>query len=243
MGFNHSKKTDEIEGEIEGEICNNNLPKVEALQAYAKLQVELPVIVKNSKVKFFTKNKGAVNYTYAPLSEILSVVLPKVAEYNFVVTVGQKEIGVLSTKLIHTPTGEVVAEDFAQLPITQNFQERGSAISYSRRYSLLLILNLATADDDGITTNKQVQNPCVYENPPIQPTVNQKVFDIGYWRHYKQQLVQRAVDNNIDAAVMLDRYNMAPAWQVILKGEEMAEISNDIYTATNLRKQMLQGRF
>lgn len=58
----------------------------------------------------------------------------------------------LNTTMYHT-SGEWVAFDY---PVFANYgkpQELGSAITYSRRYSLMTILDIATEDDDGETAS------------------------------------------------------------------------------------------
>jgi hypothetical protein len=86
---------------------------------------------------------------YVSLVKVISRVLHVVQKYNFVV-MQTVEDGHMVTRLLHK-SGEVY-ESKVQIVYAENAknppQAYGSALTYSRRYSLMTALGLAPADDD-----------------------------------------------------------------------------------------------
>jgi len=65
---------------------------------------------------------------------------------------------VLNTKLIHKETGEVIECNIPLYSDDLDPRAIGSAITYMRRYSLYVILDLKTEDDDGAAASKKVKS-------------------------------------------------------------------------------------
>lgn len=106
---------------------------------------------KVSKIKKDSKNPHFKS-TYASLPQILDAVAEPLIESGLVVT--QWPIGVngLVTYLVHQESGEFMASTYEMIGQKNTPQERGSFITYQRRYSLLSVLNLNVSDgedDDG----------------------------------------------------------------------------------------------
>lgn len=102
--------------------------------------VKIGKIAKSSTNPFF-KSK------YAGLPSVLDAITIPLQESNLTFTQFPNEDG-LCTTLIHTESGEYMQSSFKMLPVKQDPQAQGSAITYARRYSLVSILGLNVDDDD-----------------------------------------------------------------------------------------------
>lgn len=119
--------------------------KKEFLQALSDLQNSITKVVKNTDNPYF-KSK------YADLNALFEQIKPLITEKGFVliqVVRGNQ----LHTELTHLETGESICGDMDLLTVKPDMQQLGSAITYARRYSLLPLLNIETADDDGNTAS------------------------------------------------------------------------------------------
>ena len=105
-----------------------------------KVQVELGPILKDAKNAHF-KNK------YATLDKILESVSPILHSHGLMTT-----SDVIDGKLVTTLSSPAVgAEKTYTMPLIlqqENMQGLGSAITYARRYTLGIMLNLTFEDDD-----------------------------------------------------------------------------------------------
>lgn len=119
--------------------------KKEFLQALSDLQNSITKVVKNTDNPYY-KSK------YADLNALFEQIKPLITEKGFVliqVVRGNQ----LHTELTHLETGESICGDMDLLTVKPDMQQLGSAITYARRYSLLPLLNIETADDDGNTAS------------------------------------------------------------------------------------------
>jgi hypothetical protein len=117
----------------------------EFLQALSDLQNSITKVVKNTDNPYY-KSK------YADLNALFEQVKPLITDKGFVliqVVRGSQ----LHTELVHLKTGESISGDMDLLTAKPDMQQLGSAITYARRYSLLALLNIETADDDGNTAS------------------------------------------------------------------------------------------
>ena len=115
------------------------------LQALSDLQNSITKVVKNTDNPYF-KSK------YADLNALFEQIKPLITQKGFVliqVVRGNQ----LHTELTHLETGESICGDMDLLTVKPDMQQLGSAITYARRYSLLPLLNIETADDDGNTAS------------------------------------------------------------------------------------------
>ncbi len=119
--------------------------KKEFLQALSDLQNSITKVVKNTDNPYY-KSK------YADLNALFEQIKPLITEKGFVliqVVRGSQ----LHTELVHIETGESIFGDMDLLTAKPDMQQLGSAVTYARRYSLLPLLNIETADDDGNTAS------------------------------------------------------------------------------------------
>jgi ERF superfamily protein len=123
-------------------------------EAMAQFQQKCPPILKSKTAKIVTA-RGSYSYSYSPLDEILSVVLPILGELGLSVSWRQKMEPnavhvscVVAHKLGHQEESGFIAMPYGSDGRMNPAQAVGSALTYARRYSLLAILGLAPEDDD-----------------------------------------------------------------------------------------------
>lgn len=118
--------------------------------------------------------KGADNpyfeSKYADLSSVIDALKPVLNKHGIVflqVPVSPTFEGhlALKTYLIHSKSGEYLS-GVAEVPLSKNDpQAYGSAMTYTRRYSLVSIIGLKTVDDDGNAASTPTQ---ARKAPPTQ---------------------------------------------------------------------------
>jgi len=113
--------------------------------------------------EFQGAKKTAVNphfkNEYFSLDDIVHATTPLLTKHGLYVSHGIETIDGITalTTLLHTEgTGTLKSGDADEyvsssipLPVSQNPQAMGSAITYYKRYNLCCLLNIAEADDDG----------------------------------------------------------------------------------------------
>ncbi len=87
---------------------------------------------------------------YAPLDEVLDAILPRLHEFGLAVIQSTRfdEVTLLRTVLMHI-SGQWLAGEYPLMPIKNDPQQLGSAMTYARRYTLKGFFGLAEVDDDG----------------------------------------------------------------------------------------------
>ena len=117
--------------------------------ALAKAQGEIKNPAKDSKNPHF-------NSAYADLAGGLNAVRAALSSNGIAVlqaTSMDGEIMMLETKLAHT-SGQWVSSHYPVCRFPVKHQEAGSALTYSRRYSLFALVGIAGDDDDGNEASK-----------------------------------------------------------------------------------------
>lgn len=111
--------------------------------ALAKARLDFKPVIKSAANPFF-KSK------YADLAGILEAVIPALSVNGLAVYHTTKEDGdlILVTTLAHI-SGEFVSGEYPVIPVKQDPQGYGSAITYARRYAISAMLSIAAEDDDG----------------------------------------------------------------------------------------------
>ena len=117
--------------------------------ALSAAQIEFPAIPRTETVQVKTE-RGSYTFSYAPLEAILSATKPILARHGLAVIQDMGDKGV-STIILHS-SGQWL--QLAPVKINErdgeNAQATGSRLTYARRYSYTMALNLATdQDDDG----------------------------------------------------------------------------------------------
>ena len=105
-----------------------------------EVQKQIGVLGKDAKNPFFKSQ-------YLDLNKLLIHVTPLLHE-NDLVLMQPIESGIVTSKIIDSKTGDVLAESGIALPNIQDPQKLGSAITYFRRYTLKSLLAIAEGDDD-----------------------------------------------------------------------------------------------
>ena len=108
-----------------------------------EVQKEIKAIEKNATNPFFKKK-------YFDINSLLEQVKPVLNKHGLVLLQPLVDLNgkqALSTRLIDAETG-VVIDTVTLLPITEDAQKAGSAITYFRRYALQSLLALEAEDDD-----------------------------------------------------------------------------------------------
>lgn len=135
------------------------------VQALAKARAEM-VPPKFNKVNPHFRSK------YADLSSLLSSVIPPLSAHDIVLTQttrrGEDGVLVLVTTLRHKDGGTIESE-YPVLPVKQDPQGYGSALTYARRYSISCVCAIAAEEDDDGNGGSQVPNPPPMPGPVPRP--------------------------------------------------------------------------
>lgn len=168
-----TKDTTQTKTQHAEKIAHANI--YEALSAF---QGELKPLPKTKTVEFPTKSGGKMKFSYTPLGEIMTAIYPLLGKHGLSVrhemmsTEGKDGIvailthgttcqkGCLSKKTT-TPSEtseeyEVIKENEIRsgiVPVQKggDIKDVGAAITYARRYSLTMVLGIASEDDTDIT--------------------------------------------------------------------------------------------
>lgn len=112
---------------------------------------ELYKALHNARKEFSTVKKNGTNphfkSRYADLESVLDATEESLDKNGLLIVTILRE-SCLETSLIHAESGESLTSYY---PINQALtdQQKGSAITYGRRYSIQSLLNLVAEDDDG----------------------------------------------------------------------------------------------
>jgi hypothetical protein len=135
--------------------------------ALTTFQSTVPPIKWDSKVEVETNKGYRYTFNYASMRAINEAIAPALKEAGLAVvqTIG---MGELTTALLHV-SGEFISSS-CPLVFSDHMsnQDKGSVVTYMRRYSLAAILGLVTDDDDD--ANKPDGNAIVGKTQP-QDTV------------------------------------------------------------------------
>ena len=181
----------------------------ELAKALVKVQAELQPAVKGQVNPFFKSS-------YANLLEIWEVCRKPLTDNGLSVTqIAESEEGkaILETVLMHE-SGEWIKGRLPLMPIKQDPQGQGSAITYARRYSLAAIVGVSTEDDDAeaATSHKQEATVKVVGAAPGDATEKQKedlkkfdakrIAEIMKERGFPKKLTKLNADILIDQLVV-----------------------------------------
>lgn len=153
-------------------------------RAMAAFRSECPAIVKVRTASFPTKNGGQASYNYADLSEITKVVDPVLNRHGLTYhwdTDLNGELTIATCYVSHVD-GHSRSSTFrckgAGSPLMNSAQVNASAVTFARRYSLVLALGLTTDDDDDGRRAAPREQP---DADPSQPRVGTRAE--GYPQH------------------------------------------------------------
>ncbi|QIW88557.1 recombination protein [Pseudanabaena phage PA-SR01] len=203
--------TDQTESPVV--VTEENVPDVPEIyapsdnlfSALVKAQLEFTPIIKDKLNPHF-KSK------YADLDSIMKSIREPLLRHNLVLFSffeKTEEQMYLVTRITFAPTGESFQIDY---PITlpANEQQKGSALTYARRYSICALLNLsADADDDG--------NAAVAAQAEVQPLAYSKKECLD-WAKTHAPYCHSSDDERalkFDAFAKKGHYDTAGKWKML----------------------------
>lgn len=191
--------------DMQERILNRN-----AKQAFtadlAAMQAELPLVGK--------AGEGHNKAKYAKLEDINEAIRPTLQKYGFAVTFRTKQsdksltvTAILSHRMGHSEDTDLI------LPLDTSgsknaVQAVGSTISYGKRYSLCLLLNISTGDDtDG--NIPQAQQPKAPPQREKLPITDAKLAEV----------VNRIKNGEATIGRLLNNHTLTQAQQNVIKSE------------------------
>lgn len=147
------------------------------------------------------KLKSGYNYKYTELAQINEYLEGKgISYYQFTQTEEGNEyiytVPIVDGKELEPRRGCRVIQATLSGGKSNPAQEQGSAITYARRYSLLMAFGLATEDDDA---------ECLTKKPEAKEAPKQ---DPKQMADATAKLLKALTDNKIDVAVVCGLYNV-----------------------------------
>lgn len=109
------------------------------------------------KLKKTTGNTFFKNHKYIPLPEMIGALKPILQKHGFILSqptdVANTQTGIVNVVFSSITHAETGLSDTAKLslPVLEDMQKLGGAITYARRYTLSALLGLEETDDDGNT--------------------------------------------------------------------------------------------
>lgn len=147
------------------------------LQRLMAAQMEIQAIVKDKVNPHFKKN-------YADINTMLAEVKPALHKHGLFI-IQPIEEGHVITRIIDSETGNMLCESSLQLSGQGNPQQRGSEITYYRRYTLQSLMALEAEDDDANAASTP---------QPSAPTAPAKSDDNKPWLDAKDEAYQKAME-------------------------------------------------
>jgi len=137
-------------------------------KALLVFNVKVDTIKKDAKNPFFKS-------TYASLNNIIDSIKEPMIESNLVLVQFPEGCNSLTTRLLHSESGEWMESEYSMVPVKNDPQAIGSILSYMRRYAIAAILNLSIDEDDD--ANAASQQPAVKEDSRVWLNKGTKQFD------------------------------------------------------------------
>jgi len=163
-----------VEGNPDGALA---LPSKLA-DALAKAQGELENVTKAATAQI-KSDKGSYSYAYATLGDGLAIVRPVLSRHGLAITHQTRirsEGLVLLARLIHS-SGEWLESEWPLGPLNMLPKERGSALTYARRYTLFSLVGIAGDDDDDGEAASAPRGNGAKPIAPVRPSSASRYFD------------------------------------------------------------------
>lgn len=136
----------------------------------------------HQEVESIDRNSQGYNYKYASLENVLETIKEPLQKSGLVFSQFPDGNYGLTTLLIHPESGEYFSTTSEIVPIKDDPQGRGSALTYNRRYHLVCVLGLTVEDDDAASASgKSLSKSSGVVVNDDKPWLNQKdkMFDIA----------------------------------------------------------------
>lgn len=167
-------------------------------------------LTKNQKADIPTKNGGKYSYQYVDIAQIHEYLEQNNMRYIQQIKRIENDDYVMTLRYVN---GEWEKEWLQGARVVQATlmgnnnpaQEQGSALTYARRYSLLMAFGLATEDDDANSLNK---------NSKQEPKATQKQIDILLENYEDENLDKLLKVNNLEK---IEDISMKKASELISK--------------------------
>ena len=167
-------------------------------------------LTKNQKADIPTKNGGKYSYQYVDIAQIHEYLEQNNMRYIQQIKRIENDDYVMTLRYVN---GEWEKEWLQGARVVQATlmgnnnpaQEQGSALTYARRYSLLMAFGLATEDDDANSLNK---------NSKQEPKATQKQIDILLENYDGENLEKLLKVNNLEK---IEDISMKKASELISK--------------------------
>lgn len=182
-------------------------------EALAKFSAEKPIISKEKAVKMKGTSKAGkeydVNYDYAPLEVLQETIKPVLAKNGLFVTqmlgVGHESTGIY-TRIGHS-SGQFI-ESFwpVNLENVTKEQDRGSKLTYNKRYAYAAALDLILSDEDSDAVgveNEKPQPQASYTKQFYKQDLlpNPADFVINFGKKYKGKKIGDVPNEDLDQTI------------------------------------------
>lgn len=123
-------------------------------EALTEFQFEMPVVSKNKKVDFTSKQGFKVKYEYATLDQIIKEAKPVLHKHglSYRWEFSEDNIKIICTCILTHSSGHSETTTMSAVAdatgVKNDIQSRGSSMTYMQRYTLIGALGLSTAQDD-----------------------------------------------------------------------------------------------
>lgn len=167
----------------------------------------------HKEVNKVDRNSKGYNYKYASLENVLDTIREPLQKVGLVFAQFPDGDYGLTTVLVHPKSGEFFETTSQIVPVKDDPQGRGSAITYNRRYHLVSILGLTVEDDDGASASGKSNSsqgsapatdlPWLNENDPMFKTAVEKLKsgETTMEKIRKAFKVSKAVQEKLNQAV------------------------------------------
>lgn len=125
------------------EVATN---KGKIYKALSALQAELTPIERTKEVEVRMKTGGVYKFKYAPLDEIMKTLYPLLGK-NELSLRHELHAGGIEAVLMHS-SGEELRSGAIKVATTGDMQSIGGQITYARRYSVTMLMGIASDEDN-----------------------------------------------------------------------------------------------
>lgn len=138
----------------------------ELAAALAKAQAEMVPAHKDKVAK-----AGQFSYAYADLATVIEAAHATLAKHGLSIATSFRceEWGMIMEMALLHASGQRIVTEYPIRPVKNDPQGVGSAISYARRYAMMSLINLPTADDDAQAAMGRNDDHPSYTQPPRKP--------------------------------------------------------------------------